>query len=55
MITHGQHAYTVEDASGAVERFEVWDIAPGGDTPIRRITSLQRAPITHRVDRIQVF
>lgn len=45
----------VEDAAGTVEQFEVWDIGPQASTEIRRITSLQRSPLAHRVARIQVF
>lgn len=45
----------VRDASGDEEEFELWGVPSGGSTPIRRITRLQREPLTHRVARIQLF
>lgn len=45
----------VRDATGAEEEFELWDIPPGGSTPIWRITRLERPPLTYRIQQIRVF
>lgn len=45
----------VRDAAGAEERLELWDVAPGSNTAVRQLTRLRRAPLTQRVERIQVY
>lgn len=45
----------VRDAAGAEERLELWDVAPGSSTAVRQLTRLRGPPLTHRVERIQVY
>jgi hypothetical protein len=45
----------VRDAAGAEEQLELWDVAPGSSMAVRQLTRLRRAPLTHRVERIQVY
>jgi hypothetical protein len=45
----------VRDAAGAEERLELWDVAPGSSTAVRQLTTLRGPPLTHRVERIQVY
>lgn len=45
----------VRDADGAEEQVELWDVPPRGSTPVRQLTRLRKAPLTHRLEQIQVF
>lgn len=47
--------FTVRDATGAEESFELWDIGPGESQDVRLISLLSRGPVTHWVERIRVF
>lgn len=45
----------VQDAAGEEEHVELWDIAPGATAPVSQLTRLRKAPLSHRMERIQVF
>lgn len=45
----------VRDAAGAEETLELWNVAAEGATPVWQLTGLRKGPVSHRVERIQVF
>lgn len=45
----------VRDAAGREEKVELWNVAAGSSTPIRQLTGLREGPLTHRIERMQVF
>lgn len=45
----------VREATGVEEPLELWDVAPRGSAPVRQVTRLRKRPLTHRLERIQVF
>lgn len=45
----------VRDAAGSEERVDLWDVPPGGATPVWHLTRLQDGPITYRFEQIQVY
>jgi hypothetical protein len=51
----GTLTLVVQDAAGAEEPVELWNLAAGGTAAVRQITRLRPGPLTHRFDRVQVF
>lgn len=45
----------VRDVDGVEETVELWTIDAGARAPVRRLTRLGRGPLTHTVERIQVY
>lgn len=45
----------VRDGAGDEEAVTLWGVEPGSTTPVRQVTRLRVGPVTHRVERIQVY
>jgi hypothetical protein len=45
----------VQDAAGAEQRLELWDVPAGGSAPVWQATRLRSEPLTYRVVQVRIF